>query len=231
MARTSKGRPVNRPSNMDVVLISDDCTAMLCIESKYTEHTHNQAAAFSDAYFKHSCYYQGNPYIASFIKMALRYNEQKNGYFAGIKQNVSHLIGLTNVMHDADALAWFKAHNPFIEPDVMEKIGTHTEFIFTNLLYSRPETVDEIFGDINAEEKNYPYLLAELLFEHLQKDLDEPLLLSSFIKTYPELFKEVNLQMPKPLADYLDNRYALTRATRSRLMKMPTLKREKSADF
>jgi hypothetical protein len=195
---------------MDVVLISDDCAAMLCIESKYTEHSHHQEAEFADAYFKHACYYKGNPYIQSFIKMALRYNEQKNGYFAGIKQNVSHLIGITNVMHDADALAWFKANNPFIEPEVMEKIGAHTEFVFSNLLYCRPEKVDDFFGDLNAEEKSYPYLLGELLFEHLQKDLDEPLLLSSFIKTYPELFAEVQSQMQKPLADYLDNRYVLT---------------------
>ena len=195
---------------MDVVLISDDCAAMLCIESKYTEHSHHQEAEFADAYFKHACYYKGNPYIQSFIKMALRYNEQKNGYFAGIKQNVSHLIGITSVMHDADALAWFKANNPFIEPEVMEKIGAHTEFVFSNLLYCRPEKVDDFFGDLNAEEKSYPYLLGELLFEHLQKDLDEPLLLSSFIKTYPELFAEVQSQMQKPLADYLDNRYVLT---------------------
>jgi hypothetical protein len=208
--KTTKGRLVNHPSNMDVVLISDDCAAMLCIESKYTEHSHHQAAEFADAYFKPACYYKGNPYIKSFIRMALRYNEQKNGYFAGIKQNVSHLIGITNVMHDADALAWFKANNPFIESEVMDKIGAHTEFVFSNLLYCRPEKVDDFFGDLNAEEKSYPYLLGELLFEHLQKEMDEPLLLSRFIITYPELFKEVNSQMQKTLADYLDNRYVLT---------------------
>lgn len=210
MAKTSKGRPINRPSNMDVVLVSEDCTAMLCIESKYTEHTHHQEAIFSDAYFKPSCYYKGNPYRTSFIQMALRYNEKGNGYYAGIKQNVSHLIGITNIMHDADALAWFKANNPFIEPEVMEEIGAHTEFIFTNLLYCRPEMADEIFGDIQAEEKTYPYLLGELLYDHLQKALDEPLLLSRFIITYPELFAEIQSQMPEHLANYLDNRYEFT---------------------
>lgn len=213
MAKTTKDRPINNPSNMDIVLISDDCTAMLCIESKYTEHMHHQTAEFADAYFKPTCYYKGNPYRESFIKMALRYNEQKNGYFAGIKQNISHLIGITNVVHDPSALAWFKANNPFIEPEVMEKIGAHTEIIFTNLLYFRPEMEGDIYGNIQAgenEEKNYPYLLAELLFDHLQQSLDEPLLLSRYIITYPELFKEVNSQMQKPLADYLDNRYVLT---------------------
>jgi hypothetical protein len=70
--------------------------------------------------------------------------------------------------------------------------------------------VDDFFGDLNAEEKSYPYLLGELLFEHLQKEMDEPLLLSRFIISYPELFKEVQSQMQKPLADYLDNRYVLT---------------------
>lgn len=210
MAKTTKGRPINHPSNMDVVLISDDCLTMFCFECKYTEHKHNQAAEFSDAYFRHACYYQGNPYIPSFIQLALRYNEQKNGYFDGIKQNVSHLIGITNVTHDTDALAWFKSNNPFIEPEVMEKIGAHTEFVFSNLLYCLPEEIDDLFGDLQAEEKTYPYLLAELLFNHLQKELDEPLLLSRFIISYPELFAEVQPQMAKPLADYLDNRYVLT---------------------
>ena len=208
--KPTEGRPVNRPSNMDIVLISEDCLTMLCIESKYTEHTHHQTAIFSDAYITPSCYYKGNPYRATFQRLAMCYNEKSNGYFAGIKQNVSHLIGITNVMHDDKALAWFKANNPFIEPEVLAQISHNTEFIFTNLLYCRPEDVDDFFGDLQAEEHPYPYLLAELLFDDLQKDLDEPLLLSSFIQTYPELFAEVQSQMQKPLADYLNNRYVLT---------------------
>ena len=208
--KATEGRPINRPSNMDIVLISEDCLTMLCIESKYTEQTHHQTAIFSDAYITPSCYYKGNPYRATFLRLAMCYNEKSNGYFAGIKQNISHLIGITNVIHDEKALAWFKANNPFIEPEVLAQISHNTEFIFTNLLYCRPEDVDDFFGDLNTEEHPYPYLLAELLFDDLQKDLDEPLLLSSFIKTYPELFAEVQSQMAKPLADYLDNRYVLT---------------------
>ena len=208
--KATEGRPINRLSNMDIVLISEDCLTMLCIESKYTEHSHHQTAIFSDAYITPSCYYKGNPYRATFLRLAMCYNEKSNGYFAGIKQNISHLIGITNVMHDDKALAWFKANNPYIEPEVLAQISQNTEFVFTNLLYCRPEEVDDFFGDLNTEEHPYPYLLAELLFDDLQKDLDEPLLLSSFIKTYPELFAEVQSQMAKPLADYLDNRYVLT---------------------
>lgn len=209
MAKTSEGRPINRPSNMDVVLISDDCSTMLCIESKYTEHTHNQQAIFSDAYFKPACYYEGNPYRTEFIKLALRYNEESNGYYAGIKQNISHLIGLTNIMHDADALAWFKANNPFIEPEVMSRLSAHTAIIFTNLLYTRPEKEGRT-QDIEDATKAYQSLLCELWWDQLEEVLDEPLLLSRFIVTYPELFNEVASQMPKALSDYLDNRYVLT---------------------
>ncbi len=208
--KTTTGRPINRPSNMDVVLISDDCTTMFCFECKYTEHKHNQAAEFSDAYFKHACYYQGNPYISSFIKLALRYNEQKNGYFAGIKQNVSHLIGLSNVKHDADALAWFKANNPFIEPEVMEKIGAHTDIYFTNLLYFRPEEENDLYGDLNADRKAYTYLLEEFAFEHLRGEIELEFIPCAIFNTYADVFAQVKSQMPKPLADYLDNRYVLT---------------------
>jgi hypothetical protein len=213
LSLNSNGSRNNRPSNMDVLLISDDCQTMFCVESKYTEHTHHQAAIFKDAYFKPSCYYKDNPYRTSFIKYALRYNEKKNGYFAGIKQNISHIIGITNILHDADALAWFKANNPFIESEVLAQINQNTEIIFTNLLYYCPEMGTDIYGDIHAEEKAYPYLLGELLFDHLQCALDEPLLLSRFITTYPELFAEIQSQMPNGLAEYLDNKYVLTNHT------------------
>ena len=152
-AKTTDGQPYNQPANMDVVLISDDCLAMQCITSCHTEHMHKQAANFADAYFKPSCYYKDNPYRTPFIKWALRYNEKKNGYFAGIKQNISHIIGITNILHDADALAWFKANNPFIEPEVLEHINQNTEMIFTNLLYYCPKMGTNIYGDIHAEEK------------------------------------------------------------------------------
>ena len=209
-AKTTDGQPYNQPANMDVVLISDDCLAMQCITSCHTEHMHKQAANFADAYFKPSCYYKGNPYRASFLRQALRYNEQANGFFAGVQQNISLLLGITNIMHDADALAWFKANNPFIEPEVLAQINQDTEIIFTNLLYYCPEIGTNIYGDIHAEEKSYPYLLGELLFDHLQCALDEPLLLSRFITTYPELFAEIQSQMPNGLAEYLDNKYVLT---------------------
>lgn len=209
-AKTTDGQPYNQPANMDVVLISDDCLAMQCITSCHTEHMHKQAANFADAYFKPSCYYKGNPYRASFLRQALRYNEQANGFFAGVQQNISLLLGITNIMHDENALAWFKANNPFIELEVLAQINQNTEIIFTNLLYYCPEIGTDIYGDIHAEEKTYPYLLAEFLFDHLQNNLDEPLLLSRFITTYPELFAEIQSQMPNGLAEYLDNKYVLT---------------------
>ena len=209
-AKTTDGQPYNQPANMDVVLISDDCLAMQCITSCHTEHMHKQAANFADAYFKPSCYYKGNPYRASFLRQALRYNEQANGFFAGVQQNISLLLGITNIMHDESALAWFKANNPFIESEVLAQINQDTEIIFTNLLYYCPEIGTDIYGDIHAEEKTYPYLLAEFLFDHLQNNLDEPLLLSRFITTYPELFAEIQSQMPNGLAEYLDNKYVLT---------------------
>ena len=209
-AKTTDGQPYNQPANMDVVLISDDCLAMQCITSCHTEHMHKQAANFADAYFKPSCYYKGNLYRASFLRQALRYNEQANGFFAGVQQNISLLLGITNIMHDESALAWFKANNPFIESEVLAQINQNTEIIFTNLLYYCPEMGTDIYGDIHAEEKSYPYLLAEFLFDHLQNNLDEPLLLSRFITTYPELFAEIQSQIPNGLAEYLDNKYVLT---------------------
>ena len=165
LAKNADGSRNNRPSNMDVVLISNDCATMLCIESKYTEHTHNQAAKFSDAYFKPACYYQGNPYRTSFVQMALHYNEKNNGYYAGIKQNISHFIGLTNIMYDADAMAWFKANNPFIEPEV----------------------------DIhNPHKEESEKLLKQCFFEHLSKLPDSAKVIFKLtIPTVPDFYQDL----------------------------------------
>ncbi|MGN0235418.1 MAG: hypothetical protein ACI4BD_03760 [Paludibacteraceae bacterium] len=206
---TSDGQPCNQSTNMDVVLISDDCIVMHCITSCHTEHMQRLAANFEDVYFKPSCYYKGNPYRAFFLLQALRYNEKSNGFYAGIQQNISLLLGLTNIMHDESALAWFKSNNACIEPEVMDQLYAKTDIVFTNLLYFPPEMEDDIFGDIYAEEKSYPYLLGELLFDYLQETWDEPFLLSSFLETYSELFSKVQPQMPKGYAEFLDKQYHL----------------------
>ena len=209
LAKNSDGSRNNSPSNMDVVLLSDDCLTMLCIESKYTEHTHRQAAEFADAYFVPRCYYSGNPFNTTFLQLALRYNGKKHGYFAGIKQNVCHLLGISNIKYDADALAWFKAHNPFIEQEVMEKICADTDMYFTNLLYIRPEQVKEMYGNVYASYKTYPCMLGYFLFDHLRAAIEEEFLPYSILHTYPELFKELQAQMPEGLAEYLDMKYNL----------------------
>lgn len=199
MTKETQGRPVNHPSNMDVVLFSTQSNAMICIECKYTEHTKNQKAEFADAYFKHACYFAGNPYSTSFIKLALRYNEKSDGYYAGIKQNVSHMIGVSNVLHDADALSWFKANNPFIEPEVKEQIGSETIFFFTNLLYEHPKEVT-----------NYPDLLDEFADYNLSPKIQNDIVLLGIQHTYQEFYQYLYNQMPAGLAEYLNQRYCLS---------------------
>ncbi len=199
MLKGSKGRPVNRPSNMDVVLFSTKSNAMICVESKYTEHTNNRQATFADAYFKHACYYPGNPYIASFIQLALRYNEKSDGYYEGIKQNVSHMIGVCNVLHDTDAQTWFKANNPFIEPEVMARIGSETVFFFTNLLYEYPKEVTR-----------YPDLLDEFADYYLSPRIQNDIVLLGIRHTYQEFYQLIYNQMPAGLPEYLNQRYCLS---------------------
>ena len=100
---------------------------------------------------------------------------------------------------------------PITEEMVMENVSD-SGFIgkqHISLALMKAGYSSEMYGDLNAENKAYPYLLGELLFDHLQKDIDEPLLLSSFIKTYPELFTEAQAQMPEGLAEYLDNKYIM----------------------
>ena len=80
---------------------------------------------------------------------------------------------------------------------------------FTNLLYVRPEQVKGMYGNVYASYKTYPCMLGYFLFDHLRAAIEEEFLPYSILHTYPELFKELQAQMPEGLAEYLNKKYNL----------------------
>jgi len=89
--RVFKGR--SRPANMDIVLFNDKGD-ILFIESKFLEYLSTGDFSISDTYKKPETYYCMGEKWASFIS-SLK-TDIKGQYWGGIKQEISHMIGLTN---------------------------------------------------------------------------------------------------------------------------------------
>ena len=202
--KNQKGYTINRPANMDVVLISTDNKTMLCLESKFTEHLKNAAPLFVEPYRYEQSYYNNNPYKSQFIRFVAHYDRYGKGYYEGIKQNICHLIALTNLKHDASALEWFKNNNPYIEKEVLTQINSDTNILFTNMLYY-PQN-EQLVMQNNTK---FTDLLMEFETE-LPEQIKSDFLSEGLFHLYSEFLLSVKDQMPQGLSDYLSKRYLLT---------------------
>lgn len=201
--KNQKGYTINRPANMDVLLVSTDCKTMLCVESKFTEHLKNAAPLFVLPYRYEQSYYNDNPYKLQFMRFVAQYDRYGKGYYEGIKQNICHLIALTNLRYDASALDWFKNNNPYIEDEVLEQINANTNILFTNMLYY-PK--DEQLGIQNSSK--FTDLLMDFQTE-LPEQIKSDFILLGIYQLYSEFLLSVKDQMPQGLPDYLSKRYLL----------------------
>lgn len=203
LEKNQKGYTINKSANIDVVLVSNDCKTILCIESKFTKHLRNASSFFVLPYRYEQSYYNDNPYILEFLHLVAQYDHQGKGYYEGIQQNICHLIALTNLKHDVSALDWFKHNNPYIEPEVLEQINTNTTILFTNMLYYPKDEQLEI-----SNNSKYTHLLVE--FEsQLPEQIKSNILSEGIYQLYSDFLLSVKEQMPQGLPDYLSKRYLL----------------------
>lgn len=87
--------PKDKPSNVDIMLVSNDNKTILFLESKFTEYDQNGKVEISEKY--HKFYSRLLDFIPTlkFCNGILELKEDKNSqYLYGIKQMFSHLIGL-----------------------------------------------------------------------------------------------------------------------------------------
>lgn len=93
----------DKPSNIDVMLVSEDKATLLFLESKFTEYEHNGKVEVSDKY--HIFYSRILKHIPNlkFCNGVLELKEGRNSqYIYGIKQMFSHLLGLlSEPWHDS----------------------------------------------------------------------------------------------------------------------------------
>ena len=96
-----------RAANMDIILKNDNGD-ILFIESKFLEYLSTSKFSISDTYKKESSYYPKATRWADFISHLDTTLEKQ--YWGGIKQEICHLIGLTNWTEgrEVDSLPEFK---------------------------------------------------------------------------------------------------------------------------
>ncbi len=199
--KTSK----NAPAKMDVVLVSDDCRSMLCFESKLSEYfdSWNATEEFSPSYIDSTRYYN-NYFREDFIKYVSSLERKCSGYFVcdyGIKQNICHLIAITNLHQSNYAVVDFFDKNRFIEPEVAQKMQEHSlDIRFANILYliDDKHTLDYI-NRLNG-------LLSSKTFNpNLWRFFVQPI----FVNNYSNMLAIMRGQMPDSLYDYLIIRYPM----------------------
>ena len=195
----------NSPANVDVVLVSDDCHSMLCLESKLSEYTKHGDAEFKPAYTERKNYYN-NHFEDSFVEYVKNFQNVDRAYNDGIAQMVKHLIAITNLHQSNYAMTDMLALNDFIEPDVARKMQEAPLNIkFANILYilgTEPGLVP------SSKTMGYLKLLAQFRATACFDDMIwQYFVMPNYAYNYIDMLAIMRSQMPDGLADYLEARY------------------------
>lgn len=176
-----------KPANMDIVLTNDNGD-ILFIESKFLEYLHSKSFSISDTYKnKIKSYYCHGDKWSKFIK---DYNtEQKGQYWDGIKQEICHLIGLTN---------WA---NGKVKIDKLF-FNDAKDIKFINLVFEPKKDYKEEYGYF----ENYLKLYCGLHVELKKRQLIPERITMGF-KTYSEIWPDIKNCISKELEIYLCEHY------------------------
>jgi hypothetical protein len=194
--RTLKVR--SSPANMDVVLVSRDENTVLFIESKFLEYLENGSADFSDSYIKQDSYYTDeNDEWSDLLEMSNKFQNKRDRYNYGIKQNICHLIGISNLRQSKKAREWFKnTYNKLLEE--YGAILKAKSYRFLNILFV-PKQEDAY----DCCTKYMKDLENSFIPEKIRKNY----IGKTYIMTYRELYNKLSNTLSNDIRNYLNNRY------------------------
>ena len=201
------------PANMDVVLEEihpDGKRSLLFIESKFTEHFSNSNTELmkmsKNSYSKMNTrlpYYpsNGNRFKdwKSVINEFADDSQKHEGYYDGIKQEICHIIALSNLKYDSKAR---EDYNKLYEnkKDIAHPIITgDEEFLFYNILFEPAEKFNEAFK-FNEYAELYSKLKRKLSFALTD--------ITAEMCSYRDVFDSIDVSN-KDLKTYLEQRYML----------------------
>ena len=127
----------SKPANIDVALISEDKKTVLFIESKFLEYLENDSIKLSDSYRDKNNYYKDNEEVEDLLKMSGSFTI-KERYNYGIKQNICHLIGISNLSKSEKAKDWFE--KTYTDSPVSEILNADS-YKFMNIIFSPSNTL------------------------------------------------------------------------------------------
>lgn len=184
------------PANMDVVLLGkkDKETHVLFIESKLTEFFENKDYNLPESYCKCSSFFEKESELKEFVENVSDNVSSRSGYLEGVKQGVTHIFGILNVLNNDAAFDFFKTQIKYhkyssIISESKDNLKTH----FVNLLF-------DSHGDDNY--KQYKKLYEETVIESSHNLIDEVK-----VVCYSELWNAMKGQIDEDLRSYLWQRY------------------------
>ena len=193
-------RSSNAPANMDVVLVSKDGKDALFIESKFLEYLEYDSVDLAKSYSKDaSSYFIDNKETEALLEMSKKYENKKGlRYNYGIKQNICHLIGISNLKKSEKvkkkfAKTYEKQWNNY------SAILNAENYQFMNIIF-HPS-----FPEASQEAEKY---IKEL--DNFQKDLPSDIkkyTRSPFVMTYRNLFDLLSDQLQDEIREELEERY------------------------
>jgi len=176
-----------KPANMDIVLTNDNGD-ILFIESKFLEYLHSKSFSILNSYKEIESYYCSGEKWSIFIK---NYNAQKKGqYWDGIKQEICHLIGLTN---------WA---NGMTTIDGLSSYNDAKDYKFINLVFEPHKN----YKEEHESFENYHKLYLDL-HTNLKKEKLIPEKIKMEFKSYSDLWTDIQNCISSELKDYLHAHY------------------------
>ena len=181
-----------KEANMDIVLRNNKTGEWLFIESKFTEYLNRGKFEMSDSYRIESSYFKKD-YGDKWTRIidSISGSSKESGYWAGIKQEICHLIGLTNWLDKC--------------VEIKDEEYNNEDVRFINLVF---EPDEERFKNEYDKFTDYKKLYYDF-YEQLRIEKLIPSNLKMEFMTYKQLWKcfEKCDELPEGLKDFLSNRY------------------------
>lgn len=187
----------NQPANIDVVLVSKEEKTVMFIESKFTEYLESSNDKLSISYQNNEKYFHDNNYVQDLTSLAEQYKNIKGRYNYGIKQNICHLIGISNIKYSDRAKDVFKKQ--YNDKDELCILNAD-RLIFRNLIFA-PD-IQEGYNLFDKYKKDL-YTFRETLPNSLSCFVDD-----NFVMSYRELYNKLKQSgLSEKRLKYLENRY------------------------
>ena len=199
-----------KEANMDIVLRNNKTGEWLFIESKFTEYLNRGKFKMSDSYRNESSYFKKD-YRDKWTRIidSISGSSKETGYWDGIKQEICHLIGLTNWLDKCVKINWLDKCVKINWLDkcvkIKDKEYNNEDVRFINLVF---EPDEERFKNEYDKFTDYKKLYYSF-YEQLRIEKLIPSNLKMEFMTYKQLWKcfEKCDELPEDLKNFLSNRY------------------------